>query len=256
MTWPKDPTEFLALDHEQQADLLLAGLADCSENERGRNFILFQLQHWFYDLTSGTGSPSTFPTLQAQRQEAKDALEDAYALLESRGLIRADPRQRSFCKLTRAGEVQVASALLPNAERVAFAGRALDGVDLHLSLQNRQVDSHFRQGKFETALRDGSTFLEDSIRSLSGLDPMLVGVKLCSKAFAPNGPLADLSASGSEQSGLQQLYLGFFGAIRNQVMHKDFQYAHSKEGFDALMLLDYLTEKLAATAERQGQQLI
>lgn len=34
-----DPSAFLALDLEQQADLLLAWLADCPEGERGCNFI-------------------------------------------------------------------------------------------------------------------------------------------------------------------------------------------------------------------------
>src|SRR3954454_11224602 len=88
---PADPSEFLALDLEQQADLLLAGLADCHEGERGRNFIGNRLGEWFYDLTSGVGNPRDFPRLQQQRREAKAALNEAYALLESRGVVRPGP---------------------------------------------------------------------------------------------------------------------------------------------------------------------
>jgi hypothetical protein len=47
--------------------------------------------------------------------------------------------------------------------------------------------------------------------------------------------------------------LGFFGAIRNQVGHQDFKHASDKEAFQALMLLDYLTEKLDAAAQRLGR---
>jgi hypothetical protein len=256
MTWPSEPADYLSLDAEQQADLLLAGLATCGENERGRNFILFSLGEWFSDLTSGVGNPSTFPDLQAQRDEAIDALDDAYALLESRGLIRPDPSAGStFCKLTRAGQAEAASAELPDAARVAFARRALEGIEVHKALSNRQVDAHFRGGKFETALRDGSTFLEGAIRTLSDLDPKLVGVKLASTAFAPAGPLADPNAPVAEQVGVQNLYVGFFGAIRNKIAHRDFKLASDKKAFESFMLLDYLTEVLAEAATRSGKPL-
>jgi hypothetical protein len=55
--------------------------------------------------------------------------------------------------------------------------------------------------------------------------------------------------------GLQNLYLGFFGAVRNQLPHQDFRYASDKEAFQSLMLLDYLTEKLDEAAARLGKQL-
>jgi hypothetical protein len=41
--------------------------------------------------------------LKAKREEADGRLRDAYALLETRTLIRADPRQRAFCEVTPTG---------------------------------------------------------------------------------------------------------------------------------------------------------
>jgi hypothetical protein len=155
------------------------------------------------------GDPREFPRLQEQRREAKAALDEAYALLESRAPIRPDPDSgKSFCEVTRAGRAQVERSQLPDALRVTFALRALDGIALHPALCNRQVDAHFLQGKFETARRDAAVFLEDAIRKLSGEDPKLVGVKLASKAFAPDtGKLADQSAPAGERTGLQHLGL-------------------------------------------------
>ena len=126
---------------------------------------------------------------------------------------------------------------------------------LHPALESRQVGTHFRQGKFETALRDGSVFLEDSIRQVSGLGAGLVGVSLAAKAFATSGPLADPSRQPSEQAGLQQLFTGYVGFVRNQVSHKDFKYEDHKEAFQALMLLDFLVEKLDDAAMRIGKPL-
>ena len=43
--------------------------------------------------------------------------------------------------------------------------------------------------------------------------------------------------------------------VRNRVSHRDFKYAEPKEAFQALMQLDYLTEKLSLVAQKHGKQL-
>jgi uncharacterized protein (TIGR02391 family) len=250
-----NPDDFLNLDHEQQADLLLAGLAGAPDGQRGTNLILSQLDVWFRDLTSGVGSPQTFGVLKPKREEAEARLRDAYALLEARALIRADPRQRAFCEITPAGRAHLEAQALPDGARVTFARRALDAVELHGALQRREVESHFLQGRYETALRDGSTYLEDAIRSVGGLAANLVGVKLASKAFAPGGPLADPNRLAGEQTGIQQLSTGYFGAVRNLLGHQAFRYEKSKKALQHLMLLDLLTEELADAAARLGSTL-
>ncbi|HEX4730515.1 MAG TPA: TIGR02391 family protein [Solirubrobacterales bacterium] len=256
MTWPTDVDDFLALDAQQQRGLVLAGLAICPEGERGENFILHRQGEWFADLAGFGPLPADVPARQEKRHAAEAALREAYSGLMSEGLIRPDPRSgRTFCQVTAAGQAALAEAALPDGGRVTFARKALSGIDLHPALRKRQVDSHFTQGKYETALRDGSVFLEDSIRNLCGLPANLVGVKLASKAFSTSGKLIDPGQTPGEQAGLQALYQGFFGFIRNQVAHQDFRYDSNKEAFQALMLLDYLVERLAEAADRLSMQL-
>jgi uncharacterized protein (TIGR02391 family) len=255
VTWPADVDDFLVLDAQQQRNLVLAGLATCSDGQRGENFILHRLGEWFPDLAGLAPLPADVPARQEKRHDAEAALRDAYSALMSDSLIRPDPRSgKTFCEVTSTGRTALADAALPDGGRVAFARKALSGIELHSALKAREVDSHFVQGKFETALRDGSVFLEDAIRDLSG-DPG-VGVKLASKAFAATGKLTDPALSGGEQAALQNLFMGFFGLVRNQVAHKDFRYDSSKEAFQALMLLDYLTEKLDSAAKRLGAGLV
>jgi hypothetical protein len=255
VAFPADPDDFLNLDFEQQVDLLLAELAAASDGQRGTNLILSQLEFWFRDLTSGVGSPRAIGVLKPKREETEARLRDAYAMLESRALIRPDPRQRAFCEITAAGEAHLKAQALPDMARVSFARRALDAFSLHPALQAQEVESHFLQGRFETALRDGSTYLEDAIRTVSGLAPRLAGVKLASKAFAPGGPLADPNRQAAEQTGLQQLFTGYVGAVRNLLGHQNFRYTENKKALHQLMLLDLLVGELAEAAARLNKTL-
>ena len=255
-TWPADVDDFLVLDAQQQRNLMLAGLATCSDGQRGENFIIHRLGEWFPDLAGLAPLPADVLARQEKRHAADAAMRDAYSALMSEGVIRPDTRSgRTFCEVTATGRAAVAEAALPDGGRITFARRALAGIELHAALRSRGIDSHFMQGKFETALRDGSVFLEDSIRTLSTLPANTVGVKLASKAFSVSGKLTDPGQTPGEQAGLQGLCQGFFGFIRNQVAHQDFRYDSNKEAFQALMLLDYLTERLADAADRLGMPL-
>jgi hypothetical protein len=254
---PSSPDDFLNLDAEQQADALLASLASAGDGQRGTNLILSQLASWFPELTSGFGLPpaSGVRLIQDKRKEADARLRDAYALLEVRVLIRADPRQRAFCEITPAGRDHLNAVTQPDADRVSFARRALAAFDLHEALQRKEVESHFLQGKFETAIRDGSVYVEAAIRAVGMQPPGLVGVKLASKAFDPAGPLADPGLVPGEQVGIQQLFMGYAGAIRNPVGHKAFRYGSNKKALQHLMLLDQLMEEVAEAATRLGVAL-
>jgi uncharacterized protein (TIGR02391 family) len=245
------------MDAEQRADWLLAELACAPDNEQGENFILFRLESWFPAL-QGFGPLPGGPDLnamKAQRRETDEAMRDAYQALMTRGQIAPDRRSgNTFCRVTKAGHDHLAALSAPEQDRISFARRALT-VELHPALQRRHVDTHFRQGKFETALRDGATFLEDAIRTLSGLPATTLGVNLASQAFAKAGPLTDPQQHLGEQTGAKHLFEGFFGAVRNVVAHKEFRYSEPREALQLLMLLDLLTVKLEDAARRTDQQL-
>jgi hypothetical protein len=82
-------------------------------------------------------------------------------------------------------------------------------------------------------------------------------VALAEQAFAPapKGPLSDPGEHKGQASGLQRLFMGFFGAVRNLVAHTEFRYANAKEAFQILMLVDFLTGQLEDGAKRTGKTL-
>jgi uncharacterized protein (TIGR02391 family) len=246
------------MDREQRADWLLAELAAAPPNEQGENLILFRVQEWFPELRGFGPLPAgnaAVNQMKADNKRVEEFLRDAYQALMTRGHIVPDPTGgKTFCRVTEAGHEHLKALQAPDADRISFARLALK-VDLHPALQNRYVDDHFRQGKFETAIRDGATFLEDAIRTLANLPSSTLGVTLASQAFGKQGALTDPSMHPGEQQGLQRMFEGFFGAVRNRVAHKDFRYKDPKEALQVLMYLDMLTTKLAAAAHRTGQQL-
>jgi len=258
MPWPSTAAEFLLLDPDQRADVLLESLATCPDGERGRNLIVFAAQRWFPALQGFGPIPTGAATqqMQQQRHAVTEAMEDAYAVLSARTLIVPDPRAgTTFCRLTQSGLAHLQSTAMPDAERVRFAARALDGLTLQSALSKRHVDTHFLQGKYETALRDCATYIEDAVRTLGAYGAGDIGVKLMSKAFAKAGPLSDQSAHAGQQTGVQRLFEGFFGAVRNLIAHTGHRYSDPKEAFQLLMLADLLVGELAAAAARTGQTL-
>jgi len=256
MPWPRSADDFLALSHQQRTDVLLDALVDASEGQRGKNLLKSAITDWFPELIGLAPPPAGgFEPVQTKRHQAEDALEDAFAALMARGDIRAAQHGRTFCEITAQGKQRLASASLPNARRVTFAVGALVVVELHKALRVRGIDDLFRQGKFETALRDGATFLEDAIRTLGGYTSKEVGVGLCNKAFSSTGTLRDTTIHPAEADGWQQSFAGFFGVVRNRVGHRDFQYPSDKEALQHLMQLDRLTERLAELAALNGNQL-
>ena len=218
-----------------------------------------RLNEWFPG-TGGFGPTIVgqfgLPTASStKRKQVKQRLDDAYAHLLSRNWIAQDPHAGDgFCRITEEGERQLTVAKGHDPERVAFAANALT-IELHPALQARSIDTHFREGEFETALRDSATFLEDAIRTLGGLPASTLGVTLASQAFAKNGPLTDPNEHPGQATGLQNLFMGFFGAVRNLISHTAYRYGDPGEAFELLMLVNLLTAKLDVAAQRLGKSL-
>src|SRR4051812_13704427 len=80
-----------------------------------------------------------------------------------------------------------------------------------------------------------------AIRTLSGLPVSTLGVTLADQAFSRTGPLTDPAAHPGQQTGLQNLFKGFFGAVRNLIAHHNHRYADPKEALELLLLADLLT---------------
>jgi hypothetical protein len=168
-TEPPVVEEILRLDVDGCANWLLRQLDEAPPGETGENFISERVAEWFpgakaigakrqLDQTGIPTAASTRPTLVERH------LRDAYHTLVSRGFIRPDPGSgKTFCEITGAGRQQLTTAPGVDQERMGFAAKAMT-FELHPALQARSIDTNFRQGRFETALRDSSAFLEDAIR--------------------------------------------------------------------------------------------
>jgi hypothetical protein len=80
---------------------------------------------------------------------------------------------------------------------------------------------------------------------------------LAQQAFAKagNGPLTDPNEHPGQSTGLQNLFMGFFGAVRNLIAHTGHRYTDPREAFQLLMLVDLLTYKLDDAAQRIGLTL-
>lgn len=191
--------------------------------------------------------------MKADHRRAHDEMEESDEQLMRDGSIVPDGREgTTFCRISRLGSTRLDEMQAPDPARITFARTHLT-VPLHLSLESRAVRSHFLQGKYETALRDGAVFLEDAIRALSGLSG--TGGTLTQEAFGRNGSLRNNTVDPGQASGEQKLFEGFFGAVRNLVGHEDYMYPDPVDALEALLLLDMLTRRLDSAATRTGQQL-
>ena len=75
------------------------------------------------------------------------------------------------------------------------------------------------------------------------------------------GTLTDRSADVGEQQGLRFLFAGAFGAVRNPLGHRNFEWEDSTEAAEMILLADLLMRQLDRVAERlhesdpQGQPI-
>lgn len=168
-------------------------------------------------------------------KEAKRALGEAWAWLESRGLIAPDPEQTAAhaCFVTRLGEQALASGITD-----IDAGARL-GMQLHPRLA-RIVERQFLMGERELAVFAAMKSVEVRVRELSGLGADLVGTALMQEAFKPGGLLADSAAERGEQVGRMELFKGAMGTFKNPSSHRPVDYEDPVEAAEIVLFADLL----------------
>jgi len=154
---------------------------------------------WTVDGTNGWFDPNRLITTsvylpgmdhRAERDALKAKLRQAWSWLERQGYVVADHGQRSgnWKVIMPAGwEIARAPDTAATLHRVQAAAQ-LD-IELHPRLQVAGVDTTFRAGDTDSAIRDAFADLEDAIRTLAGYSRNGYGVTMMSKAFAKNGRL-------------------------------------------------------------------
>lgn len=100
-----------------------------------------------------------------------------------------------------------------------------------------EEEQHYR---FDTVISEASRVLEARIRSLSGADSTLKGVKLMNFAFGDTNPKLIVSEDSSEQKAAHLMYLGFTGFIRNPFHHELIEDVHRERVLQILGWADHL----------------
>lgn len=168
-------------------------------------------------------------------KEAKRALGEAWAWLESRGLVALDPEQTSAhsCFITRLGEQALADGIAD-----IDAGARL-GMQLHPKLA-RIVERQFLMGERELAVFAAMKSVEVRVRESARLGAELVGTSLMQEAFKPGGPLVDPSAEVGEQVGRMELFKGAMGTFKNPSSHRPVDYDDPVEAAEIVLFADLL----------------
>jgi uncharacterized protein (TIGR02391 family) len=179
--------------------------------------------------------------------DALRALSEAWAWLESRGLVAWDPSQTTPQSrfVTRLGM----EALDVGVARME-AGQRL-GVALH-PLIAQTVERQFLLGEYELAVFAAMKAVEVRVRELAGGPDALIGVQLMQHAFAPTaqGPLVDADAEGGEQVAMMELYKGAIGVFKNPSSHRPVDYGDPVIAAAAVLLADLVLRMLAYYVRR------
>lgn len=173
---------------------------------------------------------------QPDRQVLLNRLSDAWAWLESHGLLGPDTQAASnWQRMTASGRELVAD---PNAIAKVWAADRLAG-PLNPLLSSAR--SNFALGDYETACFAALKSVEVEVRRVAGLPDETIGVHLMRKAFnTKDGLLTDAAAEGGEKEATANLFAGAIGAYKNPASHRTVQFDDPMEAAEVIQLADLL----------------
>jgi uncharacterized protein (TIGR02391 family) len=177
-------------------------------------------------------------------------LADAWAWLESRGLIGPHPKNTtsSWQRVTTDG-LEIATDSKGQAK--LWAADRLAGV-LDPTLEEK-VRPIFNLGDYETACFAAMKAVEVEVRAAAGLDSSVIGVDLMRQALKPGGPLADKGAHGGEVVALMELFAGAIGAFKNPASHRTVHFDDPVEAAEVVQLADLLLRLLRRAQQRASE---
>jgi uncharacterized protein (TIGR02391 family) len=169
-------------------------------------------------------------------RDVQQATGEAWAWLESRGLIIPTPEQaeRDVYVLSRAGKTLANETDFRNFVQAT----ALPPELLHPTIRERAW-SIFLQGDLSTAVFAAFKAVEVEVARKSGSEGN--GVNLMRAAFHKvTGPLRDPDANEGEREAMLALFWGAFGTGRNPAGHRDVTYSGPAEAGELLVLASHL----------------
>jgi uncharacterized protein (TIGR02391 family) len=177
--------------------------------------------HNFFAGLSPTSANNTKPEYGEKQSEVVLALMEAWAWLQSAGLlVEKASSSPGWFFVSRRGK-QITSRDDFEAYRKA---NLLPKRQLHPLIASK-VYPAFLRGEYDTAIFQAFREVEVSVRQAGQFPPELVGEKLMRAAFAPTkssspGPLTDSQLPAGEQEAMGHLFAGAFGLYRNSAAHR------------------------------------
>ncbi|MFG2954326.1 TIGR02391 family protein [Streptomyces sp. NPDC048291] len=211
-------------------DLALRVLRDARQNNEWnyRNWLLSAKQHGYRG-----------------RQDAVQALSEAWGWLINRGLVAPDVDQSAneAFFISRQGH----EALTRGLPWI----RAVQRLDIQMvPVLEGAARPQYLRGDFEAAALMAMKEIEVRVRAMSELPAGLVGTALMQAAFRPGkgdqegGPLSDQDAEGGEAVAIMELFKGAIGLFKNPASHRRVDYSDPTEAAEVVLLADLLMRLL------------
>lgn len=191
---------------------------------------------------------------ESQREEAMDAVVEAWAWLESQALLIPARRQMSnygWRTLSRR-----AKTMSTAADFVGFRlGTLLPREAMHSAIP-LQVRPNFLRGDYDTAVFQSMRQVEITLRDATRFTDETSGVRLARKAFhVETGPLTDMNAEPGERQAVMELFSGALGTLKNPHSHRSVQMDEPGDAAAAILLASYLLRLIDNRVHLQGLQL-
>ncbi len=217
--------------------------------------ILFHLRqensenHHFQDLRI----PTERNDLIVQREKVEICLMEAWAWLESQGLLISVPGtngQNGFRFLSRRARQFENDQDFP---KFVHACRLPQEI-LHDRIRQK-VWAAFVRGEYDTAVFQAMRSVEVYVREAAGYDRSQHGASMMRNAFnVDTGPLTDLSLESAEKESVGHLFAGAYGYFRNPNAHHDVPFNSPSEAMEIVLLANHLLRIVDAAVTRQEKE--
>ena len=218
----QDPDEILNLEPEELAEIVLFILKEEEEKEFSLHNCVLEIPFAGERQNGEKGYPL------ALKDEIHLAVSEAFACLRTQNLIVEKPENSNGTQMV----------LSRRARKMEMKGdfqqfmliRRFNRAALHPQISEETWNAVLR-GELADAISSAMRAVEIAVREAGKFDDSLVGIKLISAAFGPEGTLRDQNALKTEEDGIHHLFMGAMKAYRNPHAHRR---VHVKDAIDAM----------------------
>lgn len=249
-----DPDAVLALEPEELGGLVLRLLRNRNEDFPPPNGMFHPGNLIAEALRDGDASRGQSGYPRERWQEIGTALSEAFAWLESQGLIVPPPDNSNASNgwkiLSRRARRFESEEDFRQFEMARHLNRSL----LHPAIAE-EVWLSFIRGRFAAAVFEAMRAVEIAVREAAGFPESEHGVPMIRKAFHKDtGPLRDPGQEMGEREALMHLFAGAVGSYKNPHSHRNVAMEDAGEAIEIVMLASHLLRIVDARRPKQQEK--